>query len=75
MHCAYMKKKIFIIEFIILSLSAFAGNLGYDVAAYVWPAYQPEPRWAELEIFSAGKGEWQNVWEAKPKWKGHNDTW
>ena len=42
----------------------------YDVAAYVWPAYQPEPRWADLGIFKAGKGEWQNVWEAVPKWKG-----
>ena len=43
----------------------------YDVAAYVWPAYQPDPRWAELGIFKAGKGEWQNVWEAVPKWEGH----
>ena len=43
----------------------------YDVAAFVWPAYQPEPRWAELGIFKAGKGEWQNVWEAVPKWEGH----
>ena len=43
----------------------------YDVAAYVWPAYQPEPRWAELGIFKAGKGEWQSVWEAVPKWEGH----
>ena len=42
-----------------------------DIAAYVWPAYQPEPRWAELGIFKAGKGEWQNVWEAVPKWEGH----
>ncbi len=56
----------------ILNFAAFASERGYDVAAYVWPAYQPEPRWAELGIFSAGKGEWQNVWEAKPKWKGHN---
>ena len=24
----------------------------YDVAAYVWPAYHPEPRWAELGIFA-----------------------
>jgi len=38
----------------------------------VWPAYQPDPRWAELGIFDAGKGEWQNVWEAVPKWEGHN---
>ena len=43
----------------------------YDVAAYVWPAYQPEPRWAELGIFKDGKGEWQSVWEARPKWEGH----
>ena len=43
----------------------------YDVAAYVWPAYHPEPRWAELGIFKDGKGEWQNVWEAVPKWEGH----
>ena len=53
-------------------LCAFAAMGGrYDVAAYVWPAYQPEPRWAELGIFKAGKGEWQNVWEAVPKWEGH----
>ena len=43
----------------------------YDVAAYVWPAYQPEPRWAELGIFGEGIGEWQNVKEAVPKWPGH----
>ena len=52
--------------------AAAAGAADYDVAAYVWPAYQPEPRWAELGIFSAGKGEWQNVWEARPKWPGHD---
>lgn len=44
---------------------------GYDVAAYVWPAYQPEVRWAELGIFDEDIGEWQNVKEAVPKWKGH----
>ena len=44
----------------------------YDVAAYVWPAYQPEPRWAELGLFKDGKGEWQNVYEAVPKFKGHD---
>ena len=43
----------------------------YDVAAYVWPAYQPEPRWAELGIFKDGKGEWQSVYEAVPKRTGH----
>ncbi|MBQ3748592.1 MAG: glycoside hydrolase family 99-like domain-containing protein, partial [Kiritimatiellae bacterium] len=48
---------------------AFASE--YDVAAYVWPAYQPEPHWAELGIFGEGIGEWQNVKEAVPKWDGH----
>ena len=50
---------------------ASGGSESYDVAAFVWPAYHPEPRWAELGIFKAGKGEWQNVWEAAPKWEGH----
>ena len=48
-----------------------ASAAAYDVAAYVWPAYQPEPRWAELGIFNEGIGEWQNVKEAVPKWEGH----
>lgn len=43
----------------------------YDVAAIVWPAYHPAERWKELGIFGDGKGEWQNVYEAKPKFKGH----
>ena len=37
---------------------ANGGSGSYDVAAFVWPAYHPEPRWAELGIFKAGKGEW-----------------
>ncbi len=44
----------------------------YDVAAIVWPAYHPEPRWKELGIFNHGNGEWQNVYEATSKFKGHN---
>ena len=52
-------------------LAASAAAAQYDVAAYVWPAYQPEPRWAELDIFPEGIGEWQNVKEAVSKWKGH----
>ncbi len=58
-----------LLVFVCLSLNALAAN--YDIAAYVWPAYQPEPRWAELGIFGDGKGEWQSVWEARPKWEGH----
>lgn len=45
----------------------------FDVAAIIWPAYQNEPRWKELGIFGDGVGEWQNVYEAKPKFKGHNE--
>ena len=52
-------------------LATCASAAAYDVAAYVWPAYHPAPRWAELGIFKAGKGEWQSVWEAVPKWSGH----
>ena len=55
-----------------LALSVVASAAEYDIAAYVWPAYQPEPRWKELGIFDAGKGEWQSVWEARPKWEGHD---
>ena len=67
-YCQILKP--FGIAALLFALSA-AGAQDYDVAAYVWPAYQPEPRWAELGIFKAGKGEWQSVWEAKPKWDGH----
>jgi hypothetical protein len=56
---------------LLLSLPLCACAAKYDVAAYVWPAYHPEPRWAELGIFADGKGEWQSVWEARPKWEGH----
>ena len=45
---------------------------GYDVAAYVWPAYQPEPRWAELGIFKDGKGEWQNLYESAKRYPDDN---
>lgn len=66
-----MNKKRLLCVFSAIALAGFAESREYDVAAYVWPAYQPDPRWAELGIFNAGKGEWQNVWEATPKWKGH----
>lgn len=51
--------------------AGFCGASEYDLAAYVWPAYQPEPRWKELGIFEHGCGEWQNVYEATPKKPGH----
>lgn len=56
---------------LLLSLPLCACAAKYDVAAYVWPAYHDEPRWKELGLFADGKGEWQNVYEAKPKWESH----
>ena len=74
-------RKQTILSFILALLLLLTGCVGienstppkseYDIAAYIWPAYQPEPRWKELGIFNDGKGEWQNVYEAKPKYKGH----
>lgn len=48
----------------LLALSMGVSAASYDVAAFVWPAYQPEPRWAELGIFGDGKGEWENLYES-----------
>lgn len=42
-----------------------------DAVAVIWPAYQDEPRWKELGIFAHGCGEWQNVYEGKPRFDGH----
>ena len=53
-----MAGKILVAALSLIAGVAIAGESGYDVAAYVCPAYQPEPRWAELGIFAAGKGEW-----------------
>lgn len=69
--------------FLLTSTSSVASS--YDVAAFVWPAYQPEPRWAELGIFGDGKGEWQNLYESgkrypddhqgvKPLWGYENEA-
>ncbi|MBR3220656.1 MAG: hypothetical protein IKF72_00355 [Kiritimatiellae bacterium] len=67
-----MYNKVEILMSALFSALALCANAAeYDVAAYVWPAYQPEPRWAELGIFGEGIGEWQNVKEAVPKWPGH----
>jgi len=55
-------------QLMLLAMAAIGPSVvhsaGYDVAAFVWPAYQNEPRWSELGLFGDGKGEWQNVYEA-----------
>ena len=41
----------------------------YDVAAFVWPSYQPDER---ARIFwPAGIGEWETVLKNRPKFEGH----
>jgi len=57
--------------FLLLTSAALTAQASYDVAAIIWPAYQPEPRWKELGIFEHGCGEWQNVYEAVSKKEGH----
>ena len=44
----------------------------YDVAAFVWPAYQPAPRFKDIGVFKDGKGEWEAIYNAKPKFAGHH---
>jgi hypothetical protein len=41
------------------------------VAAYVWPAYQPDARFNDIGVFKDGKGEWEAIYNAKPKFEGH----
>ena len=43
----------------------------YDVAAFYWPAYHPDPRFKDINVFPDGKGEWEAIYKAKPKFVGH----
>lgn len=43
----------------------------YDVAAYVWPAYQNTPDWKRYGHFPKNIGEWEFVKEAASKKAGH----
>lgn len=57
--------------FFILNAQAQQQPKKYEVAAYVWPAYQPAQRFKEIGIFKDGKGEWEAIYNAKPKFPGH----
>lgn len=49
---------------------AAKGRDHYDVAAYIWPSYHPNPR---AKIFwPQGIGEWQTVIANEPKFPGHD---
>ena len=72
-----MKMRFLILTLLLLaSFTAFGqtnkSRQKYDVAAYIWPAYFNEPRFqSEMGIFHDGKGEWEAVYNAKPKFEGH----
>jgi hypothetical protein len=51
--------------------STFSQKKEYDVAAFVWPAYFNEARFADIGVFPDGKGEWEAIYNAKPKFEGH----
>jgi hypothetical protein len=76
-------KRIIQLFFIVVVFSLFAcqskTNQGYseksdqsqyDIAAYVWPAYHQEPRMKEF--YRGDDGEWERIWDAKPKWEGQD---
>jgi hypothetical protein len=43
-----------------------------DVVAYYWPAYHVDPRFKDMGIFREGKGEWEVIYNAVPKFEGHD---
>lgn len=66
-----MTTKATILSTFVLAACAVSART-VDTAAIIWPAYQGDPRWSEeLGIFKHGLGEWQNVYEGTPRFKGH----
>ena len=67
-----MKKIICLMLFTVLCIGLNAQKKEkYDIAAYVWPAMFNEPRYGELGIFKDGNGEWEAIYNSKPKYEGH----
>jgi hypothetical protein len=54
----------------LISQAQSAGNK-YDIAAFYWPGYHPDPRFRDIGVFPDGKGEWEAIYKAKPKFPGH----
>ena len=63
--------RIYLIFLFFLCALALNAQKRYDVAAFVWPAYFNEPRFADIGVFPDGKGEWEAVYSAKSKFEGH----
>lgn len=64
-------KKLILFTFAALALLSCTKTQKYDVAAYIWPAFHNDPRWAEIGLFPEGKGEWESIYKAQPKFEGH----
>lgn len=65
-----MKRFIYLIAALVACSCTSASK--YDVAAYIWPAYQDDPRYQEIGLFNDHKGEWEAIYNAVPKFEGHN---
>ena len=63
-------KRIFIIAAILLSISSFAQERKYDVAAFLYPAYAADdPRLTPF--WPMGIGEWETVMTVQERFPGH----
>jgi len=64
-------KRLCILAAALLTAASCTVKSDYDVAAYIWPAFHDDPRWAEIGLFPEGKGEWESIYKAEPKYEGH----
>jgi hypothetical protein len=61
----------FLLTFFTVSGQNLTRQPAYDVAAFYWPAYHPDSRFKEINVFPDGKGEWEAIYKSKPKFTGH----
>ncbi|WP_310558617.1 glycoside hydrolase family 99-like domain-containing protein [Flavobacterium sp.] len=75
-----MKNTLILYAFCLVFCFGFQSNIAqktkqkktkYDVAAFYWPAYHPDSRFKDIGVFPDGKGEWEAIYKAKPKFVGH----
>ncbi len=67
-----MKKTLFTVA-ACAALACAGAQEKYDIAAYYWPAYHPDPLWQDgLGIFKRGIAEWEAIDDATPRFKGHD---
>ena len=66
-----MKRILFLLSALAVCSCASQTAKTYDVAAFIWPAYQDEPRYQEIGLFGDHKGEWEAIYNAVPKFEGH----